>query len=69
MGTESEGVEVGVCVVKHVTDKALLVRFEDGREDWVPKSQIHDDSEVFQANQEGKMVVTAWYAKQKGWAE
>jgi len=35
----------------------------------IPFSQIHDDSEIFKANQPaGKLVVTLWLAEQRGWA-
>ena len=47
------------------TKKALLCKI-DGQELWVPKSQIHDDSEVWEVGHEGKLVVTEWWAMQKG---
>lgn len=47
------------------TDKAILVEIE-GEEFWIPKSQIDDDSEVYEKNQHGELVVSAWLAKQKG---
>lgn len=36
---------------------------------WVPKSQIHDDSEVYDAEEHanGMLVVSEWFATQKGW--
>ena len=39
------------------TEKAIKVEI-DGEELWVPKSQIDDDSEVFEKGHEGKLVVT-----------
>lgn len=65
----TDGVSLGKAYVKAVTDKALLVVLEDEekREVWVPKSQIHDNSEVYTAKGEGDLVVTVWYAKQGGW--
>ena len=48
------------------TAKALLCDV-DGEEVWVPQSQIHADSEVYAAEQEGTLAVTAWFAKQRGW--
>lgn len=58
------------------TGKALLVRVdpsdpvyemtEDGTT-WVPQSQIHEDSEVWQEGDSGNLVVTRWIAEQKGW--
>jgi hypothetical protein len=51
------------------TDRALLCADSNGNEFWVPKSQLHDDSEVFEVGGEGKLVVTRWLADQKGWAD
>lgn len=40
----------------------------DGRV-WVPKSQITDESEVWEPDQEaGDLVVRKWFARQKGWS-
>lgn len=33
---------------------------------WIPKSQIHDDSEVWKKGQTGALVITRWIAEQKG---
>lgn len=48
---------------------ALLCEFQvtvkgkpESKRDWVPQSQIHGDSEVFEAGHEGKLVITGWYA-------
>jgi hypothetical protein len=46
------------------TDAALLC-IVDGEEHWIPKSQVHDDSAVFEAGHEGTLVVTQWIAEQK----
>jgi hypothetical protein len=51
--------------------KALLVKDDEGEEFWIPKSQIHEDSEVFKpdgVNSYGRLIVTQWLAKEKGWA-
>lgn len=50
------------------TEKALLCEIE-GEEVWLPKSQVHEDSEVFDAEEhsEGTLVVTAWLAEKQGW--
>jgi hypothetical protein len=52
---------------KKETDRALLCIIE-GEEVWIPKSQLDDDSEVFNDgnNAEGKLVITEWIATQKG---
>lgn len=55
------------CRVVRETDDALLVVIE-GEETWVPKSVVHDDSEVFDDgdNSEGTLVLYEWWAEQKG---
>lgn len=57
----------GVTCLKE-TDAALLCRLDDGREIWFPKSQVDDDSEVFDddSNAAGTLVVTEWVCLQKG---
>lgn len=47
------------------TEKAVLVDF-DGEQHWVPKSQIHEDSEVQAKGDEGDLDVTLWWAQQVG---
>lgn len=47
------------------SEKAVLVRIE-GEELWIPKSQIRDDSEVYQKDDEGFLVMSEWIAEQKG---
>lgn len=49
------------------TEKAILVSYE-GEETWVPKSQVHDDSEAYKKGQEGKIVLPLWLAEREGWA-
>jgi hypothetical protein len=49
------------------TEDALLVMIDDyGDEVWIPKSQIHDDSEVYHSGHIGTLVITEWIAMQKG---
>lgn len=53
------------------TEKALQVRIRlpaGNRTMWVPKSVVHDDSEVFDAkdNARGKLVLQAWFAREEG---
>lgn len=47
------------------TPKAILVEVE-GEEFWIPKSQIDDESEVWQDDQEGELVIPLWLAEEKG---
>jgi hypothetical protein len=55
------------CRVVTATEKALLVEIE-GEEEWVPKSVVHDDSEIFDdsENSDGMLVVEEWWAKKAG---
>lgn len=57
------------CTAMKETDKALLIDI-DGEEYWVPKSAIHDDSEVYDNDEHdtGKLVVHLWWAESKGLA-
>lgn len=52
------------------TDKAILCKIEDedydGDDQWIPLSQVHDNSEVYQNGDEGKLIITKWIATQKG---
>lgn len=50
------------------TDRALLVRLANGTDHWIPKSQIHDDSEVYQDGHVGCLVVKGWFAEKEGFA-
>lgn len=54
----------GVTVVKE-TESALLCMI-NGEQHWIPKSQIHDDSEVYNDDTEGELVVSQWIAEQRG---
>lgn len=68
-----EGFKVGVASVIGSTPKALRVRFDEGAvvagEAWLPRSVIHDDSEVYDAlnNARGTLVVEQWFATKEGW--
>jgi hypothetical protein len=62
----SDAVRLGDAKVIRETDKAILVRVE-GEEMWIPKSAIHDDSEVWsERNCEGDLCVKAWFAEKEG---
>lgn len=49
--------------------KALLVEAKEAEDDpvWIPHSQITADSEVYEPEHYGKLVITDWLADQKGW--
>jgi len=52
------------------TAKAIQVRFDDNlaTETWIPKSVIHDDSEVYAEGHTGELVVARWFAEKEGLA-
>lgn len=65
-GEEQESVKFKNAECIRETARALLVRF-DGRERWIPKSAVHDDSEVYgnlKDNSKGTLVIVGWW-----WAE
>jgi hypothetical protein len=45
------------------TAKAVLVRFENGKEVWVPQSVIHDDSPSWRPGDAGDLIVPEWWAE------
>jgi hypothetical protein len=47
------------------TPKAILVTVE-GKQVWIPKFAIHDDSEVYKKGTSGKLVVLQRIAEEKG---
>ena len=51
------------------TDKAICVEAHEVQPGltWIPKSQIHDDSEVWKPDQDGTLIISDWLAERKGW--
>lgn len=46
-------------------EKSILVDI-DGEEHWIPKTQIHDDSDVFEKDTSGDLIITNWIAEKRG---
>lgn len=65
MGNFKDTVTLHGVTAKKETEKALLCVIDD-EEHWIPKSHIHDDSEVYEEGQEGDLVVSEWIANEKG---
>lgn len=66
MSDDEDKVKLGPGKAKHETEKALLVKLYDHAERgelWIPKSQIDEDSEVFEKGNEGEVIVTRWWAQ------
>jgi len=67
-------IEDAVCALESKSGKALLIAApffaelgeKDGKK-MIPKSQITDDSEVYEVGGEGTLTVTEWLAKKEGW--
>ena len=70
MSRNDEGVHVGWARAIRFSQKAMLVWLKEQKRDvWVPHSQVHDDSEVYdKENTEGELVVSAWFAEKEGLA-
>lgn len=70
---EEEAVSLGQVRLVHVTDDAIkVVSLEEdplfSDELWVPRTQVHEDSEVFVGmdGDKGELFVTQWWADKKG---
>ncbi len=67
-----DGVSVEDVSVVKATERALLVSHA-GEETWVPKSVVHDDSEVYDDSSDGKgpgtLVLKRWWARDNGFDE
>jgi hypothetical protein len=57
----TDGVVFEDTVAVRTTARAILIRF-NGRQFWVPLSQVTDRSEVRRAGDRGRLVVTRWWA-------
>lgn len=60
-------IEVEDCAGIGETQMAVkVIRHDTGMMFWVPKSVIHDDSEVWKTFTEGNLIVTKWWAEKRG---
>lgn len=67
---EKEGVSLGSCTLVRHSRAAMLVDSPDYGQVWVPYSQIHDDSTLYEKceeGDEGEVVVSTWLAGERGW--
>ena len=65
----SEAFEIeGVVVCLAMSPESICVKGGSlEKKKWIPKSQIHDDSEVYKPGTSGKLIVSFWYARKQGW--
>ena len=51
------------------SELALQIKLDTGETTWIPRSVIHDDSELYDDdNNEGEVVVKTWWAEKEGLA-
>jgi hypothetical protein len=58
-GDKDDGEEFEVTVVR-TSPKAMLVRFADESERWIPLSQIAEDSTVREQGDKGTLIISSW---------
>lgn len=65
MPQEYVGVEVQVCRTE--TDKAVCLTLADGRDVWVPWSQLEEDDRdaSFKGERDFEICVTEWFARKE----
>lgn len=63
-GRDPHVVETVVCIGE--SPRAIHVKRDDGATLWVPKSVIHEDSDVTGEGDEGDLVVHQWFAESEG---
>jgi hypothetical protein len=66
---KDEGIPFEDSMAIRSTEMALLVRLGeeyDSKEIWVPKSVIHDDSEIMDVGDEGSLVLATWFVEKEG---
>lgn len=62
---DDKHVTFGGVFVTAQTAKAILVDFGEEGEKWIPLSQVHEDSEVFEKGDTGDLIISRWIAQQK----
>lgn len=62
---KAEKVEFKGVKCTNETEAAILVTI-DGERHWIPKSHVDDDSEVYEKDTEGLLIISEWIATQKG---
>ena len=64
-GQRDETVEIEDVTVEAETDRALLCVIDE-RQRWIPKSVVHEDSEVSEQGDQGTLVLLRWFAVKEG---
>lgn len=59
-------IENAKCIKQ--TSKAILVEAPEFEiPQWIPQTQIDEDSEVYKLNTEGDLIISDWLATEKGY--
>ena len=59
-------IEKAKCIAQ--TDAAILVEApEFDKPEWIPQSQVDEDSTVYAKGHTGTLIVSDWLAEQRGW--
>lgn len=66
MNIPSGHVDFDNTVVRAESDDAINVELDDGRKFWIPRSQVHDDSESYELGTDGTLIIPEWLADSKG---
>ena len=61
----TETVEIEDVTVEAETDLALLCIIEE-KQRWIPKSVVHEDSEVSGEGDSGTVIIMRWFAEKEG---
>ena len=60
-----ESIELEDVTVEVETDLALLCNIDD-KKHWIPKSVVHEDSEVSSEGDTGTIALQRWFAEKEG---
>jgi hypothetical protein len=63
---QSNYVHLNFDKILRETDKALLIRFDDDTEEWIPLSQIADPEDYKVGYGPGEISLTEWICREKG---
>ena len=65
----SDGIfDIPNTTIIKATVKAILIKSPElKKEEWVPLSAIHDNSEIWKKGETGTLLVKSWFAEKKVW--
>jgi len=63
--SDNESVEIDDVEVLAATEAAILIETSDGDEEWIPKSQLRQGTNVIAKGDKGKIIIPRWIAVEK----